>query len=131
MGSSSNKYFNFCPNSNIYSLGKQRNENLDKALSEQKNLNTNRKKKKNGTEKRRTEKHLKMFSRSQNPNQILIPHLDINSLRNKFEILKETITSKVDILLISETKLDSSFPLNQFHIDGVMLYKERTYLLSL
>ena len=26
--------------------------------------------------------------------------------------------NKVDILVISETKLDSSFPLNQFHIDG-------------
>ena len=33
-------------------------------------------------------------------------------------MLKETITNKVDILLISETKLDSSFPLNKFHIDG-------------
>ena len=33
-GSSSNKYFNFCPNSTIYPLGKQRNENLDKTLSE-------------------------------------------------------------------------------------------------
>ena len=29
----------------------------------------------------------------------------------------ETITNKVNILLISATKLDSSFPLNQFHID--------------
>ena len=45
-------------------------------------------------------------------------HLNINSLKKKIEILKETITSKVDILLISETKLDSSFPLNQFHIDS-------------
>ena len=45
-------------------------------------------------------------------------HLNIISLRNKFDILKEIITNKVDILLISETKLDSSFSLNQFHIDG-------------
>ena len=57
-------------------------------------------------------------ARSRNPNRIFIAHLSINSLRNKFEILKETITNKVDILLISETKLDSSFPLNQFHMDG-------------
>ena len=34
------------------------------------------------------------------------------------EILEETITNKVDILLISETKLDSSFLFSQFHIDG-------------
>ena len=54
-------------------------------------------------------------ARSQNPNRILIAHLNINSLRNKFEILKETIIGKVDILLICETKLDSFLPLNQFH----------------
>ena len=34
MGSSSNKYFEFCPNRTIYSLGKQRNENVHEALSE-------------------------------------------------------------------------------------------------
>ena len=28
------------------------------------------------------------------------------------------MANKADNLLISETKLDSSFPLNQFHIDG-------------
>ena len=39
-------------------------------------------------------------------------------MKNKFKILKETIRNKVDILLISETKLHSSFPLNQFRIDG-------------
>ena len=33
-------------------------------------------------------------------------------------MLKETITDKTDVLLISETKLDSSFPVNQFLIDG-------------
>ena len=34
-GSSSNKYFDFSPNSAIYSLGKPRNENLVKTLPEQ------------------------------------------------------------------------------------------------
>ena len=33
-------------------------------------------------------------------------------------MLKATITDKTDILLISDTKLDSSFPVNQFLIDG-------------
>ena len=33
-------------------------------------------------------------------------------------MLKATITDKTDILLISETKLDSSLPVNQFLIDG-------------
>ena len=32
--------------------------------------------------------------------------------------LRKLITNKVDILLNSETKLDSSFFLNEFHVDG-------------
>ena len=67
--------------------------------------------------------HVKAFdklkvARSQSPNQISIALLNINFLRNKFEIRKETITNKVDILLISETKLDSCFLLKQFRKDG-------------
>ena len=97
-GSSSNKYFNFCPNSDIYSLGKQRNENTDKTLSEQKHFSS--------ACDFSHEKGLDKLdvARSQNLSRILIAHLNINSL-NKFEILKETITNKIDIPLISETKL--------------------------
>ena len=58
-------------------------------------------------------------ARSQNPNRILIANLNISSLRNKFEILKKIITYKVDILLIYEKKLDSSFPFNLFHVQGL------------
>ena len=93
-------------------LGKQRNESLNKSRSERKKFSC--------ACYISHEKGIDKFNvaRSRNPYQILIAHLNINSLRNKFEILKETITNKVDILLISETKLNSSFPLNQFHIDG-------------
>ena len=56
--------------------------------------------------------------RKLNPNRLIIAHININSIRNKFEMLKATITDKTDILLISDTKLDSSFPVNQFLIDG-------------
>ena len=52
-----------------------------------------------------------------NPNRIIIAHLNINSIRNKFEILKEVVGNKIDILLISETKLDDTFPLNQFVLE--------------
>ena len=91
-------------------LGKHRNENLEKTLSEQQKCSS-----------ARDLSHEKGFDKlnvaiSQNPNRTLIGHLNINSLRNKFESLIETITSKVDILLISETKIDSSFHLNQFYI---------------
>ena len=47
--------------------------------------------------------------------KIIVAELNINS---KFEELAENITKYVDILLIVETKLDDSFPTNQFHIDG-------------
>ena len=50
-----------------------------------------------------------------NPNRIIIAHLNINSVRNKFEMLKEVVGSKTNNLLISETKLDDTFPLNLNH----------------
>ena len=53
-----------------------------------------------------------------NRNRIIIAHLNINSIRNKFEMLKEVIGNKTDILLISETKLDHRFPLSQFILEG-------------
>ena len=42
-------------------------------------------------------------------------HLNNNSIRNKF-ILAESIVTAFDLLFISELKLDSTFPMNQFHI---------------
>ena len=56
--------------------------------------------------------------RCKNLNRILIGHLNINSLRNKFEILMSWIAVNLDILMISETKLDESFPVSQFLIPG-------------
>ena len=51
-------------------------------------------------------------------NRIILGHLNINSLRNKFESLQEQINKNVDILLISEIKLDNSFLTGQFLIKG-------------
>ena len=61
--------------------------------------------------------------RSKNPNRLIIAHLNINSLRYKFDSLVEIIRSNVDILLISETKIDSSFPTAQFKIEGYTTYR--------
>ena len=47
--------------------------------------------------------------RLKNMNKLVICHLSINSLSNKFDQLKLIIKNKVDILVITETKLDSSF----------------------
>ena len=59
-------------------LGKQRNENLDKSFTEQK--------KSSSACDLFHEKGLDKLNvaRSRNPNRILIAHLNINSLRNKF-----------------------------------------------
>ena len=44
--------------------------------------------------------------------------MNINSIRNKFELLKYQITGNTDILMISETKIDDTFPHSQFFIEG-------------
>ena len=51
-------------------------------------------------------------------NNVVIGHLNINSLANKFETLKVIIVDKLDILVLVETKLDNSFPEKQFIIEG-------------
>ena len=45
-----------------------------------------------------------------NPNNLIIGHLNINSIRYKYECLNDIIDKNVDILLLSETKLNDSFP---------------------
>ena len=45
--------------------------------------------------------------RLKNSNKVIISHINIIFLRNKFELLTEMVGDKVDLLMISETKLDS------------------------
>ena len=56
--------------------------------------------------------------RKSNLNRLVVARLNINSLRNKFDYLIKQITGNIGILMISETKLDSSFPTGQFLING-------------
>lgn len=42
-------------------------------------------------------------------NKLIFAHLNTNSLGNKFEHLVYQITGNIDILMISQTKLDNSF----------------------
>ena len=53
-----------------------------------------------------------------NVNRLMIGNLNINSISNKFDQLKLFVQGKVDILIVTETKLDSTFPTSQFMIDG-------------
>ena len=58
------------------------------------------------------------LNRSKYSKNIIFSHLNINSIRNKFENLKEVVSNYVDILVIPETKIDKSFPKAQFIIEG-------------
>ena len=44
-----------------------------------------------------------------NANKVIIGNLNINSFGNKFEKLKETVLKYIDILVVTETKLDETF----------------------
>ena len=54
--------------------------------------------------------------REKHSNKIIMAHININSLRNKFDMLTNSVTEYIDILMISETKLDNTFPYALYHL---------------
>ena len=54
----------------------------------------------------------------QNLGSNLLNLINVNSIRNKFDLLMNIIKNDIDILMISETKIDSSFPISQFTMTG-------------
>ena len=58
------------------------------------------------------------------PHKLIITHLNINSLRNKsYEIHDLLQNNYIDILVLSETKLNESFPDPQFAIPNYRLFR--------
>ena len=53
-----------------------------------------------------------------NLSRTALAHLNKNYLRNKFDILADQVTGNVDVMVISGTKLNYSFPGSQFKIPG-------------
>ena len=49
---------------------------------------------------------------------MVIGNLNTDPISNKFDNSKLIIRGKIDIFVITETKTDSTFPLNQFAIQG-------------
>ena len=45
-------------------------------------------------------------------------------MRNKFSSLQQTVLSKTDILLLSETKTDDLFPDTQFFAEGFKIFRK-------
>ena len=69
----------------------------------------------NGFTNNVSEKSLRLI-RQENLNRIIIAHLKINSIRKKFDLLANQIIGNANVLVKSETKLDASFPIDQFKI---------------
>ena len=51
-------------------------------------------------------------------NRVLIGNLNINSIRNKFDQLKDSVWKYIDIYIFTEAKLDETFLISQFLMDG-------------
>ena len=56
--------------------------------------------------------------RQSNINKIVFGKLNINSLRLTFDMLNEMIKDFLNRFMISETKVDGSFPGGQFFIES-------------
>ena len=62
------------------------------------------------------------FLRRKFTKNLFFGHLNVNSVRNKFEALEFLIKDKFDIFLVGESKLDPSFPEGQFKIPGYRIF---------
>ena len=80
----------------------------------------------NGFTNKASEKNLRLI-RQENLNRIILAHLNINSIRNKFDLLANQIAGNVDVLAISETKVNASFPIDQFKIPGFSTHFRRDH----
>ena len=49
-----------------------------------------------------------------NVGRLIFGQLNINSIRTKFELLKDQIKGNIDVLMISETQIEDTFPHGQF-----------------
>ena len=70
----------------------------------------------NASDEENIENNVLKNLRLKSPNKVIIGHININSLRNKFELLTEMVQDKINLLMISKTKLDSSFLNAQFYM---------------
>ena len=62
-------------------------------------------------------------NRWQNPKNVILGHLNVNSLRNKIEAVEELMRNKIDISLFSEFKLVETFPNQQFKIGEYKMFR--------
>ena len=53
-----------------------------------------------------------------NLNRLIFGQINIDSIRKNFELLLSLVSNNIDVLLISETKSDNTFPVSQFCVPG-------------
>ena len=82
------------------------------------NKTTSRNKINSGNSYQQVQQH-----RLKNPKNVILGQLNVNSLRNKIEAVEELIRNNVEISLFSETKLDETFPKQQFKISGYEMFR--------
>ena len=70
-----------------------------------------------GSEEQDRTAKLKVF-RVRNINKIIIALININSVKNKIDLLAERFKENIDIFMILETKIANNFPTSQFIIIG-------------
>ena len=68
--------------------------------------------------------------RMKNPQKVMLGHLNINSIPNKFEGIMDLVAKILDIFLILETNIDNSFPDAQLSYKGYPKPQERQNTLS-
>jgi hypothetical protein len=66
-------------------------------------------------------------ARKLHPRNFITAYLNVNSIRYKFDEIRELLTDRiVDLLFIAETKLDATFNDNLFSVDGYKLHRLKT-----
>ena len=56
--------------------------------------------------------------RGDKKHKLIFAHLNINAIRNKFDLLTEQVSGNIDLLMTSETKIDESFAVVNFLLPG-------------
>ena len=56
--------------------------------------------------------------RNSNPHNIIIGHLNVNSVKNKIDSIKTYFQNYLDLLVLAETKLDQTHPTAEIFIKG-------------
>ena len=62
--------------------------------------------------------------KSEHTRNLFFGQLNVNSVRSKFESVQEIIQNTFDIFLVCETKIDSSFPNQQFFIPEYGIFRK-------